>query len=91
MDILSHGLYGGVAFGRRTRRDYWIAFLFGVGPDILSFGIFFLSTFLGFSESHFGKMEPPDPTVIPAYVHNLYNITHSLVIYTIFCTFVVFR
>jgi hypothetical protein len=39
MDILSHGLYGGVAFGRESRKKYLIAFLFGVGPDLLSFGV----------------------------------------------------
>mgnify|MGYP003393056124 CR=1 FL=1 len=84
MDILSHGLYGGVAFGKKSKKDYLIAFLFGVGPDLFSFGLFFVLAILGFYESPFGKMEPPDPTLIPRYVHSLYDVTHSLVIYGIF-------
>ncbi len=42
MDIFSHGLYGGVAFGRISKRDYITAFLFGIAPDLLAFGTFFL-------------------------------------------------
>ncbi|HEY0221145.1 MAG TPA: hypothetical protein VGC58_02905 [Candidatus Paceibacterota bacterium] len=84
MDILSHGLYGGVAFGKRSKRDYIISFLFGVGPDLFSFGILFVSIILGFSDMSFGKIEPPNYPVIPEYVHHLYNLTHSLVLYGIF-------
>lgn len=83
MDIFSHGLYGGVAFGRRSKKDYLTAFLFGIGPDLLAFGPFFLSVLLGFAKwpTHF---EPPSNGMIPQYVHSFYNVTHSLVIYGIF-------
>lgn len=84
MDIFSHGLYGGVAFGKKSRKDYIIAFLFGVGPDLASFGIFFLSAILGFASFPTGKFEPPNYPLIPDYVHSLYNVSHSLVIYGIF-------
>jgi hypothetical protein len=82
MDIISHGLYGGVAFGRKSKISYWKSFFFGVMPDLLSFGIFFAVTILALisgngSGFHAG---PPDHASIPAYVHTLYNITHSLVI-----------
>ncbi len=84
MDILSHGLYGGVAFGKKSKRDYIIAFLFGIGPDLLAFGPFFVSMLLGFTSWPFGKIEPPNYPVVPQYVHNIYDVTHSLVIYGLF-------
>lgn len=84
MDIFSHGLYGGVAFGKKSKRDYITAFFFGIGPDLFSFGILFISGILGISKIPIGRIEPPNYPVIPQYVHSLYNITHSLVIYAIF-------
>jgi len=81
MDILSHGLYGGVAFGRNSRRNYLTAFFFGIGPDLFSFGIFFASRILSFGQIPIGR---PDASVIPSYVHQLYDFTHSFVPYAIF-------
>lgn len=91
MDIFSHGLWGAAAFGRNngafTKKSFWKAFMFGVGPDLFSFGIFFFASLSGFSDapshSHFG---PPDPASIPPYVYMLYNVTHSLVVFVaLFC------
>ena len=48
MDIFSHGLYGGVLTGRKSRKSFWTAFIFGISPDLFSFGIFTLSILLGF-------------------------------------------
>jgi hypothetical protein len=80
MDIISHGLYGGIAFGRTSTFSYLKAFFFGVMPDLFSFGILFtLSALRIVSGPDFGD-GPPDPSAIPAYVHRLYNVTHSLVI-----------
>ena len=84
MDTLSHGLYGGVAFGRRSFRDYAIAFFFGIGPDIFSFGPYFLLAFLGqysFAREASGR---PDAALIPSFVHSAYDMTHSLVVYAAF-------
>jgi hypothetical protein len=82
MDILSHGLYGGVAFGRKSRLSYWLAFFFGIAPDLFSFGLFTVLTFLGLAEHpDWSSGQHPDPSHIPAYVHSLYNGTHSLVIF----------
>ncbi|QQR78901.1 MAG: hypothetical protein IPJ68_01345 [Candidatus Moraniibacteriota bacterium] len=82
MDILSHGLYGGVAFGRRSRISYWLAFFFGIAPDLFSFGLFFALTILGLAEHpDWRSGQHPDPAGIPGYVHALYNGTHSLVIF----------
>lgn len=81
MDILSHGLYGGVAFGRENRRNYLIAFFFGIGPDLFSFGVFFIQRILSLGSLAAGR---PEMSTIPQYVHTLYDFTHSFVPYTIF-------
>jgi len=79
MDILSHGLWGGVAFGRQSRRSYWWAFFFGVMPDLFSFGPFFLQKLWG----HGFEFGPPDAASIPMYVYELYDVTHSLVTFAV--------
>lgn len=80
MDTLSHGLYGGIAFGRKSKVSYWKAFFFGVMPDIFSFGIFTASSILGLVSGPDWSGGPPDPSTIPSYVHHLYDVTHSLVV-----------
>ncbi|MEK7134770.1 MAG: hypothetical protein AAB805_00625 [Patescibacteria group bacterium] len=79
MDTLSHGLWGAIVAGRKTRRDFWAAFAFGVLPDVLSFGIVFASVIFEFNQHVLG--EPPPMESIPAYVFLLYNITHSLIVF----------
>ena len=32
MDIVSHGLWGALAFGRKNRRSFWLAFGIGLAP-----------------------------------------------------------
>lgn len=81
MDTLSHGLYGGVAFGRQSRSSYWLAFLFGVAPDLFSFGVFMVLTWLGVFERPDWSAGPPDPSAIPAFVHAAYDASHSLVVF----------
>ena len=91
MDVISHGLWGGLAFGRSKRRDYWLSFLFGVLPDVLSFGIFTIAQILGL-ESRINWSEKPLNADIPSYVHVLYNYTHSLIIFAVvFCLVWVIR
>jgi hypothetical protein len=82
MDTFSHGLWGGVLFGRKNKKDYWLAVIFGLIPDLFSFGIFFALTILsgGVNRDFAG---PPDPSLIPSYVNSLYNITHSLIVFAI--------
>jgi hypothetical protein len=78
MDILSHGLWGGAVFGRKSRKSFWIAFAAGILPDILVFGPHFVqSIFRGFD---FG---PPDANIIPSNIYNGYELTHSLVIFIV--------
>lgn len=84
MDIISHGLYGGVAFGRRSRKSFWLSFFFGVAPDLLSFGIFTVGSWVGiFEHPDWSSGRHPDPSQIPQFVHGLYNLTHSFVIFAI--------
>jgi membrane-bound metal-dependent hydrolase YbcI (DUF457 family) len=83
MDIVSHGLWGGIAFGRNNRRNFGLAFCFGMLPDLCAFGPFYLAVVLGLAERpHFGH-EPPDPSLFPAYVHRVYSVTHSLVVFLV--------
>ena len=82
MDFISHGLWGGIALGRSSRKSFWLAFLFGIAPDLLSFGFAFLGAFVGHGlEFWRGIGHPPDPAKIPACVYQLYNVTHSLVVF----------
>lgn len=80
MDIISHGLYGGVSFGRKNKLSYWKSFLFGVMPDLFSFGILFALSILSLASGPDFSNGPPDPSSIPQYVHALYNVTHSFVV-----------
>lgn len=84
MDIVSHGLWGSLAFGRSTGKNFWLAFFFGVAPDLFSFGIHTIAIGLGLT----GRVEwslghPPESHLIPGYVHSLYDVTHSLIIFVI--------
>lgn len=82
MDIVSHGLWGGLLFGRAKRRDYLAAFAFGIGPDLFSFGIFTTMTVLGLASGPDWSQGTPSPNAVPMYVHHLYNLTHSLFVFT---------
>ena len=83
MDILSHGLWGAIAFGRRNRPSFWLAFVIGMAPDLLSFGILWAAVFFGLAEKpDFSHGTPPESS-IPQYVHHLYNVTHSLLVFLV--------
>jgi membrane-bound metal-dependent hydrolase YbcI (DUF457 family) len=81
MDIVSHGLWGAVAFGRRNRSSFWLAFVIGLAPDLLSFGVLWTAVVLGLAEKpDFSHGTPPESS-IPHYVHYLYNVTHSFIVF----------
>ena len=89
MDIVSHGLWGGIALGRSSRRSFWTAFAIGMAPDLFSFGLLFANGLLAHGLDFFnGLGHPPDPSLIPPYVHRLYEATHSLVVFAIVFAFV---
>jgi len=83
MDPVSHGLWGSIAFGRKSRKSFWTAFGFGFAPDLFSFGPFFVSTYLGLVSRPplFGNIN--DAGWVPLYVHSLYKPTHSLIVFAI--------
>ncbi len=80
MDILSHGLWGGIIWGRKNRKSFWLSFLFGISPDLFSFGIFTFARVLQMEGGGFGK---PELASIPNYVHTLYDITHSYIVFSV--------
>lgn len=83
MDIVSHGLWGALAFGRKSRASFWLAFGIGLAPDLFSFGILWIAATLGLSpQPDFSYGTPPEST-IPSYVHHLYDVTHSFVVFLV--------
>lgn len=84
MDIVSHGLWGGAALGRNSRKNYLITFGLSVLPDVLAEGVMFSLAFLklegmpGLDNGH------PDIAEFPVYAQNFYNTTHSLVVFLMF-------
>lgn len=83
MDIVSHGLWGALAFGRKNRKSFWLAFAIGMAPDFFSFGILWVAATVGLSpKPDFSHGTPPEWT-IPLYVHQLYDVTHSFIIFLV--------
>ena len=83
MDIISHGLWGAAAIGRESRKKFIIAFLIGAAPDFFSFGILFFyraGIYLGIFPKYVEAANSIHMPV-PIFVYNLYNITHSLVVF----------
>ena len=76
MDTLSHALWGRGFFGYRGK-PYWSLF-FGALPDLFSFGIFFIITFIdrifNATDIDYKKMDLPD------WLYSSYDVTHSMVI-----------
>lgn len=99
MDTFSHGLWGGLVFGRKvtlTKRQkisyFLLALLLGMAPDLLSFGPHFLTWALaGFPAYPVAPGMEGAPAVesLPAYVVPAYNITHSLLVW--FASFLLLR
>lgn len=86
MDIFSHGLWGGVALGRKSKKSFWTAFAFGVFPDAFAFGLPFSHLLLSLFRGGRGEVviQPGVGNAnIPHYVFTLYDISHSLVIFTV--------
>lgn len=79
MDVFAHGLWSAAIYNKK--RVVW-AVIWGITPDILSFGILF-----GFSAVFHGSLPfsggPPPLESLPPFVFTLYNITHSLVVWAV--------
>lgn len=86
MDVFSHALWGGVAFGRASKRDFALATAIGALPDLIPFTIPFAHhVWNGIVTG--AIISPPRPGSgyegIPDYVFTLYSVTHSLVIFSV--------
>lgn len=90
MDFISHGLWGGIAAGRKNKKDFWKSFTWGAMPDILPFGPFFLVRIYRMIVGDGGYVfsGPPDGSSIPQYVFQLYSVTHSY--FTFLFVFLIF-
>jgi len=81
MDILSHGLWGGIACGRRSRRDYLWAFGLSLVPDALGEGVMFgVAALAGLPLPNAGHGHP-NITEFPLPLQQCYNATHSLAVF----------
>lgn len=78
MDFISHGLWAGVASGRKNKKDFWKSFIWGAMPDVIPFAPVFISGFYKMIFSgdagFFGR---PVISEIPSYVFKIYSVTHS--------------
>ena len=65
MDIISHGLWGGITVGRRSGRSFWTAFCFGVAPDLFAFGPMFANRMFIHGLDFLNNLgKPPDASSI---------------------------
>jgi hypothetical protein len=81
MDIVSHGLWGVIALGRKRRSDLILACTFSLLPDVFGEGIMFLLVVLGLGNMPSLEHGHPNITDFPLYAQNFYNATHSLLVF----------
>lgn len=81
MDILSHGLWAAAPFYRKSRKSFWIAFFFGVLPDLVAFVPHMFFMILG-PYRHPLFTRPPIYAVNPL-TFDLYNVTHSFIVFAV--------
>ena len=81
MDIVAHGLYGGVGFINKGRRSFLTAVWWGIFPDLVAFGLFFpyFVWMRGFNRAEIMRVEPPVLEIIPGYIHGIYSFSHSFI------------
>jgi hypothetical protein len=74
MDVFAHFLWSVALFWQQRKR--LLAGLYGVLPDLLSFGLLFVGE-LG----HITGRGPPPVESLPSWLFVMYNITHSFVVW----------
>jgi hypothetical protein len=87
MDVVAHGLWGGLPFYPQSRGKFFAGVLIGMAPDLLSFGVFHIMHPGWITLRLAGKISgPPALTILPLYVFHAYNVTHSLLVWAVaFC------
>jgi hypothetical protein len=84
MDVIAHGLWGGALFLRQNRRRFFAAFLIGMAPDLVSFGVFHVMHPEWLALRMAGKISgPPALAILPPYVFYAYDLGHSLVVWAL--------
>ena len=78
MEIFAHFFWTYTVLHKNKKP--WLATLFGILPDIFSFGILFIINLFSGKTLPRG---PPDPSTVPQFVTNSYNYTHSLIIFIV--------
>ena len=79
MDIVSHALWGGISFGRKSKKAFLLSAGISVLPDILTEGLFGVLHLLNIGSMPSWENGHPNITEFPMFAQTLYNITHSLV------------
>jgi len=89
MDTISHGLWAILLVkGVFNKSKLFLTFLFGILPDVLTFGLFFIENII-FGARAIGT---PVPENLPSYIPFLYEITHSLVlVFVVFLIIYLFK
>lgn len=89
MDILAHGLWGGVGFYPQGGKRFAQALTLGMAPDLLSFGLFHVTRPRWLKLRLLGEISGPPPLdILPEFVFHAYNLTHSLVIWGLVFTLI---
>jgi membrane-bound metal-dependent hydrolase YbcI (DUF457 family) len=81
MDVVSHALWGGVSFGRTNKKNFLLAAGISVLPDVLTEGLFFVLSVAGVGGMPSWERGHPNITDYPMFAQNLYNVTHSIVVF----------
>lgn len=79
MDMISHILLNNLVYQEMPLNQRWLAVAFGVLPDILAFVWVYKMSFL--KKLLFFKRIPKE--YIPHFVYVIYNITHSLILWSV--------
>jgi len=83
MDFVSHALWGGIAFGRRTGKVFLFAAGISLVPDLLSEGLFAVLHLIGIGGMPSWDLGHPNIAAYPTWAQYLYNGTHSFVLFTL--------
>lgn len=83
MDFVSHALWGGISFGRRSKQTFLLAAGISILPDVLTEGLFFFLYLLGIGGMPGWESGHPDIGQYPIFAQSLYNITHSLAVFAL--------
>lgn len=83
VDTLAHAVISFIFYNEFPSNTIWMAILFGILPDLLSWTIF-----AGYNIFTRGKIGRPNLKEIPKWVYSLYNYAHSLFVFLFIATLI---